>query len=263
MFKLHDAVDEVSSTAYSASEQTEHMVEKANKSRDVIEASLTDFANMIQEFQHSQKMFEDLTKKVNNISEVITFIKNIADETNLLALNASIEAARAGEHGLGFAVVANEVKTLAEQTKESVENITAEMLEVQQDSNTVGEEIERFAKALSEQLSQTNYSIEAIQQIMDEIHSVNESIQTISDITTNESTLADQMYKQMNHVREHFEQRKNITISTRNSVLTAGKRINEIRNVALKSINSRNREQERRIEEVNIKVGSWLANNET
>src|SRR5699024_10939907 len=131
------------------------------------ESSLTGFLKMIEDFQQSKDNFQTLTEKVNNISEVIDFIKSIADETNLLALNASIEAARAGEHGLGFAVVADEVRKLAEQTKTSVENITNEMIEVQQDSKNVSTDIENFSENLGKHVDQTNVSMKAIEVIME------------------------------------------------------------------------------------------------
>lgn len=259
--QLYDSVDEVSLTALQASEQTENMVEEANHSRDIIETSLVDFASMIKKFQNSQTLFTELTNKVNNISEVITFIRNIADETNLLALNASIEAARAGEHGAGFAVVADEVRTLAEQTKESVENITAEMLEVQKDANKVGEEIERFATQFSEQLTQTNESIDAIQKVMEQIHSVNKSIQSISEITEKESVLADQMYQQTTKVSQHAEMTRHIALETGRSVLVAGEGINDIRNNAIRTIRNGTQIQEARINEVNEKIEKWLEYN--
>src|SRR5699024_7685329 len=108
--QLNAAVEEVATTANDASKRTETMVDQAGESKEIVEASLTGFLTMIEDFQKSIDSFQELSNKVDNISEVIDFIKGIADETNLLALNASIEAARAGEHGLGFAVVADEVR---------------------------------------------------------------------------------------------------------------------------------------------------------
>lgn len=252
------AIEEIASTSSHVSEHTNTMVGQANESRHVVETSLTNFSTMIQEFQQSKGQFEQLVEKVNNISEVIEFIKSIADETNLLALNASIEAARAGEQGRGFAVVADEVRNLAEQTKDSVENITAEMLEVQTDAHHVSLEIDQFADNLSNQLSQTNESIEAIHEIMKHIHEVNESIESIASITEKEAVLTEDLIEKMQRLKGQFDQTKEIAISTGKSVFNAGKGINQIRKSSLATVRTPNAEQLRRIKNTEEKIAEWL-----
>lgn len=259
--EFSQATEEIAATTNEATERTKTMVEQSEESKEIVESSLLSFSNIIREFQQSKVHVEQLTEKVNNISEVTDFIKSIADETNLLALNASIEAARAGEHGRGFAVVAEEVRKLAEQTKVSVENITSEILDVQKDSAIVSEEIERFSKNIESELSKTNVSFNAIHRIMEHIAEVNQSIDTIASITEEEAKVADGMMDKMGDLKKRVEQTKHIALSTGTSVFNAGLGINEIRKGALEGISSPDKEQAKQMNEVENKINEWLANN--
>lgn len=260
--QLNAAVDEIAATATNANQQTNLMVDQAQDSKQVVETSFTGFLTMIEEFQESKDYFQSLTDKVRSISEVIDFIKGIADETNLLALNASIEAARAGEHGLGFAVVADEVRKLAEQTKESVEDITKQMEEVQQESNNVSTNIEKFSENLGKHVEQTNVSMQAIDTIMEHIAEVNNAIDAIASITEREAESTEEISARMNTLQEHFENTKNLTLLTGESVYNACKRVNDIRVDSLTTIKNPTEKQLDRVAQTENRVVDWLSNNE-
>jgi methyl-accepting chemotaxis protein len=125
------AVDEVASNAVSTSEASRQATTEAEDGRQQVAQAVSGMSSMVGEINDSTQSVADLAGQVREIGKVIDVIRGIADQTNLLALNAAIEAARAGEQGRGFAVVADEVRALAHRTQISTVDIEKMIGEVQ------------------------------------------------------------------------------------------------------------------------------------
>lgn len=146
------------------------------------------------------KQVQGLDKQSNEISHLVSVIKDIADQTNLLALNAAIEAARAGEHGKGFAVVADEVRKLAEQVTQSVSEITEIVTNIQSETDHVVGALNKGyeeVKQGTEQIEMTGKNFEVIHQ------SVSAMVDKMLDISSNLKHIAEESTK-MNRLIEEI-----------------------------------------------------------
>jgi len=155
-------VKEISSTSRDASNKTLESAKKGEQSISILSDTLQQSHELINEFQ---TQILDLNDKNSSINKLVESIKEIADQTNLLALNAAIEAARAGEHGRGFAVVADEVRKLAENTNKATVLIQTQMNLIMEISNNVVERQTGMLDGIESSVSTANDMVNVLNEL--------------------------------------------------------------------------------------------------
>ncbi len=207
--ELATAMEEMSATIREIARSASHTSDAATKiseasaegmrNMDVVSASAGDVSQL---FRKVLDVMADLRKASTGIGDVVKVINDIAEQTNLLALNAAIEAARAGEQGRGFAVVADEVRNLAERTKTSTKEISVSVSRNQQLTGEVGEAMGQAQARLDQNVAQTATALQALQVVAGEIGEVNGMIHQIASATEEQSVTVDAITRNIERVAQ-------------------------------------------------------------
>ncbi|WP_165773526.1 methyl-accepting chemotaxis protein [Zooshikella ganghwensis] len=175
----HETTHHVEQVYNSAQESSQQSIKTANASHQLAE-----------QINEAALQITRLADSANNISNVIDVIKAVAEQTNLLALNAAIEAARAGEQGRGFAVVADEVRTLATRTQDATNEISDSILNLQQVAEEAVKVMETSSREAAESEERTRSTGEALQKVTEATHQVAEAFQKVSEAANVQATTA-------------------------------------------------------------------------
>ena len=196
------AVEEVARNAVSTSEASNATNELAGQSRRQVQATVEEVDAMSREISTSSALVQDLATQTRDIGKVLEVIRSISDQTNLLALNAAIEAARAGEAGRGFAVVADEVRTLAYRTQESTREIEQMIAGIQAGTHQAVDAMGASTLRASSTLQATEAAGKALEEIFVAVHQITERNLVIASATEEQAKVAHEVDRNLLNIRE-------------------------------------------------------------
>ncbi len=205
--QVSTAMQEMSSTVLQVSENSNKAAEAAKQASDtakhggsIVEETLSKMRVIAESVGATAKKMEELGKSSDQIGRIIGVIDDIADQTNLLALNAAIEAARAGEQGRGFAVVADEVRKLAERTTTATKEIAQMIKNIQDETKVAVTAMESGTKQVEEGVKSTAQAGDSLKEIIQMAEQVGEMITHIATAATEQSSASDQVNANMDQI---------------------------------------------------------------
>ena len=200
--EMSTAVDEVAANAVSSAEASQASNEDSKHGHVQVSETITSIQGLVSEVISASEQAQGLADQAQDISKVLEVIRGIAGQTNLLALNAAIEAARAGEAGRGFAVVADEVRSLAQRTQNSTEEIELMITNIQQGTGTTVSALQSSAEHANQTLRRANSAGNALEKITASISQINERNLVIASAAEQQALVAREVDHNLVNIRD-------------------------------------------------------------
>ncbi|MDM8548654.1 methyl-accepting chemotaxis protein [Desulfobacterales bacterium HSG2] len=207
--EITSTVEDVRRITYIANEKSEEVAEGANQASRIYDAgkkateeAVFGMNRIREEMEYVAESIIRLSEQTQSIGEIISAVNDLAEQSNLLSVNASIEAAKAGEHGKGFAVVAQEVKSLADQSKEATNQVRAILNDIQKATGTAVMATERGSKAVEAGVRLSGESGDSIDRLSDSVMSSKQAAIRIAASSQDQLSGMDQLLQAMESIEE-------------------------------------------------------------
>jgi len=191
---------DVARNATQAAEAASHADRAANQGRHIVQDTGATITELAGEIGRAVDVVQTLARDSENIDAILVTIRSIAEQTNLLALNAAIEAARAGEQGRGFAVVADEVRNLAQKTQQATGEIQQMIQQLQNGTRDVVQVMEQSQSRTQRSVEQADAAAEALHAITQAVSLINDMNNQIASAAEEQSAVAEDINRNVTNI---------------------------------------------------------------
>jgi len=200
MRNLSATIQEIAASADDVADHTSTAADRGERGREAANEAIAELHELEETATRTVENVERLDELMDEIRDVAAFIDDVAEQTNILALNANIEAARAGQAGSGFAVVADEVKELAEETQAATDEIETSINNVRQQAEDAVADIYETRDSVADGVETVEDVIDALEEIVRAVQEVNDSVQEISDATDTQAESTQEVVDKVDEV---------------------------------------------------------------
>ncbi len=227
--EMTSSIDEVANRSDDVARGAADAGEKAQSGAEVVGQTVSEMREIADQVTTMSTLVDSLGQQSQQIGEIVEVINDIADQTNLLALNAAIEAARAGEHGRGFAVVADEVRKLADRTTKATAEVSDSIASIQRETKRAVEEMNTSTERVTSGVSLAERAGESLAAITHGSAEVSRMIESIAAAARQQSTAAEEISRSVDVIRSSTEESASGAAQSAEAATRLSSRADELR----------------------------------
>lgn len=258
---LEDSIDNISSAMGNIRDNTHNIIEVSQNITNDMNDSITAVNQSSKRIEVINNRVQNFKGKIGKIEEIVDLVKKVANQSNLLALNASIEAARAGEAGKGFAVVADQVRLLSSNTAESAEDIVKYVTELKENIDELALAMDETTVSLAEGNSKVEKSIVSMQQMNNQMISIREGVDSVFNDIDTQTKVTRSSSKQIENISQSYNTLSNDCLQTGRRVFKIGRYLDKTRSDLVRGCSKITEQDWVRVFEVDHFVLTWRVYN--
>lgn len=258
---LEDSIDNISSAMGNIRDNTHNIIEVSQNITNDMNDSITAVNQSSKRIEVINNRVQNFKGKIGKIEEIVDLVKKVANQSNLLALNASIEAARAGEAGKGFAVVADQVRLLSSNTSESAEDIVKYVTELKENIDELALAMDETTLSLAEGNSKVEKSIVSMQQMNNQMISIREGVDSVLNDIDTQTKVTRSFSKQIENISQSYNTLSNDCLQTGRRVFKIGRYLDKTRSDLVRGCSKITEQDWVRVFEVDHFVLTWRVYN--